>query len=87
MKQQYALSFLKVGSIAIDPAYTLIPAGTEPEVELQAFFDELDRNHIDHKEQSPGLYRVTLLAGQEWEVRVITVGDLEDTQPMQAVAS
>lgn len=82
--QQYALSFLREGMA--EPAFSLIPAGTEPNVELQAFFTELDRNHIDHHETDrAGVYEVKLMAGQRWTVQVIPVGN-DDTARVEAVS-
>lgn len=85
MTQQFALSFLRDGSDI--PAYSLIPADTSPAIELQAFFTELDRNHIDHSETDEvGVYTVRLMAGQDWSVRIVRVGDDdEDTQKMPPV--
>lgn len=68
-----------------EPAYSVIPADTTPAEELGCFLQELDRNHVDHKETSPGVHEVTLLAGQMWRVQVIDLDDMETQHDLDSM--
>lgn len=70
-----------------EPAYSLIPSDTPPAVELQTFFNELDRNHVDHREtERAGVYEVSFAGVQKWRVQVVAIGD-QDTQRLEAVSA
>lgn len=81
----FALQFEKDGSDNA-PAYSVIPADTPPALELSCFLAELDKHSVDHVETSPGVHEVKFMAGQKWIVRIVRVGELDDTQPMEASA-
>jgi hypothetical protein len=81
---QYALQFTKDG--LLDPAYSVIPADTPPADELECFLGELDKQGVDHKETSPGVHEVYMLAGQKWRVQIVAVGLLDDTQPIEVAS-
>lgn len=64
-----------------------IPADSTPVQELEAFFSILDTEHIPYREMSPGRYAFSLEhANQVWAVKVVTIGDDEDTQEMEAIS-
>lgn len=87
---QFALQFERTDSVdrvCSEPSYNLIPMDTPPAVELACFFNELDRNHVDHHEtERAGVYEVVFAGVQKWRVQVVAVGGDMDTQRIEAVS-
>ena len=82
----FALELERINGRDHHKEYSPIPPDTTPAEELSAFFMVLDHEHVPYREMSPGRYAVHFEhAGQIWSVKVVTVGDLEETQEMEAV--
>lgn len=84
----FALEFLRLDQRFCKPAYSTIPADEQPADELKAFLDEMQRQSVPIAQMSPGRYAVHLTEAQQvWAVRIVCVGDLEDTQTDMEAAS
>lgn len=83
----FALEFLRLDKRFCKPALYNIPVDEQPADELNAFLTVMHTQGAPIAQMSPGRYAVHLEdAGQVWSVRIVRVGDLEDTQRIEAVS-
>lgn len=84
----FALEFLRIDGRQHEPAYSNIPVDTKPADELNLFLETMHKIGTPIARMSPGRYAVHIPeAGQVWSVRIVRVGDPEDTQhDLQAVS-
>lgn len=83
----FALEFIRLDKRFCKPAYSTIPADETPAEELAAFLHEMRRHGAPIAQMSPGRYAVHLTEAQQvWSVRIVRVGELDDTQPIEVSA-
>ncbi len=82
----YALEFQRVNGRDHKPVQYRIDDDTPPVTELAALLEEAKRQGAHVATMSPGRYAMHLKsANQIWAVRIVEVGELDDTQRMPAI--
>lgn len=85
--QQYALEFERIGGRLACKMQSAVPADETPADELDAFFKVMDTIGAPYKPTAvPGKYSFCLGDEKVWTVKVVAVGDMADTQQMEAAS-